>query len=115
MTLSDLGIFSLIDGIDLSEKARTSGLGSMTKINDSQPVKFNQGGAVQRFQKGGGANYQFASENPNFANFDPEFLNILAERESKEEADNTFRDLKSLIISLLNCSKEPRTRFLVIA
>ena len=87
MTLSDLGIFSLIDGIDLSEKARTSGLGSMTKINDTQPVKFNQGGAVQRFQKGGGANYQFASENPNFANFDPEFLNILAEREAKEEAD----------------------------
>jgi hypothetical protein len=53
MTLSDLGIFSLIDGIDLSEKTRTSGLGSMTKINDSQPVKFNQGGAVQRFDNGG--------------------------------------------------------------
>ena len=46
MTLSDLGIFSLIDEIELSEKTRTSGLGSMTKINDPQPVKFNQGGAV---------------------------------------------------------------------
>jgi len=96
MTLSDLGIFSLIDEIELSEKTKTSGLGSMTKINDPQPVKFNQGGAVQRFVNGG--NPQFASEVPFYDAVDlltPEELNQL---QSSLTGGNTSTvpDLKSL-------------------